>query len=178
MGRRPLPHFQTTSCCHCQRCGSPSPARHRTDVLETSPRQGWGQPGRASQPRSGWPPPHPPSGNHGVPGAGAGASFLPMWNLPWAETRGAGRSKVSQCRPAAPPSLCRQILEDVKFPLQADLGVETHSEGKGDPRILLEYQRDPRPQLLPTLGQPCAPSHPYPHSPGQVGSAGGCCPTE
>ena len=111
VGRRPLPHFQTTSCCHCQRCGSPSPARHHTDVPETSPQQGWRQPGKASQPRSGWPPPHPPSGNHGVPGAGErykypGASFLPMWNLPGAETRGTGRSKVPQCRPAAPPSLC------------------------------------------------------------------------
>ena len=37
-----------------------------------------------------------------------------------------------------------------------------HSEGKGgDPRILLDYQRDPRPRLLPTLGQPCALSHRY-----------------
>lgn len=139
MGRRPLPHFQTTSCCHCQRCGSPSPARHHTDVLETSPRRGWNQPGRAGQPHSRRPPSHPPSGNHGVPGAGEGfkypgASFLPTWNLPGAETWGAGRGKVPQCRPTAPPSLCRQILENVKFSLQADLGVETHSEGKGGPR--------------------------------------------
>ena len=29
--------------------------------------------------------------------------------------------------------------------------------GRGDPEILLGYQRDPHPQLLPTLSQPCAP---------------------
>lgn len=38
--RRPLPHFQTTFCCHCQHCGSQSLAHHRTDVPEISPQQG------------------------------------------------------------------------------------------------------------------------------------------
>lgn len=33
--------------------------------------------------------------------------------------------------------------------------------GRGDPEILLGYHRDPHPQLLPTLSQPCAPSYPY-----------------
>lgn len=62
-----------------------------------------------------------------VPGRGIkipGASFFPTWDLPGTETRGAGRGQVPQCSTPTPPSLCRQVLEDVKFPLQAYLNVK------------------------------------------------------
>lgn len=52
LGKSPLPHYQTTSCCRCQRCGSLSPAHHRTAVPGINPQQGWGQPGRPGQPHA------------------------------------------------------------------------------------------------------------------------------
>lgn len=86
-------------------------------------------------------------------GLGIQASF-PHPYLPGAKTRGAGRGQVPQCSAPTPPSLCRQILEDVKFPLQADLSVKMSTKGvrekQGASEILLGYQRDP-PTLPPNL---------------------------
>lgn len=48
-GKGSLPHFQTTSCCHCQHCGSLSPAHHRTDVPKINPQQGCGRPRTCGQ---------------------------------------------------------------------------------------------------------------------------------
>lgn len=79
--RRPLPHFQTTSCCHCQRCGSLSPAHRRTDVPETSPQLGWGQRRELLSPTVGWAATSQPA-LHGVPARkGLSIQGLPSFPL-------------------------------------------------------------------------------------------------